>query len=128
MNKYETPEPIDSGMDLSGAQAREFLAGENRSGLVIMLKVIKAIGKWEGAYHSRMFLFSLDTEWMCRAPLWCPGPLIVKGLSILKNAFCCPMNCTGRYLSPLEMWSGSPLSLPEAEPTGDTVASDSSHS
>lgn len=46
MNMYEALEPVDSWIDLLGAQI-EFLAGQNRSGVVIILRVTKAVGEWE---------------------------------------------------------------------------------
>ena len=127
MNMCETLELVDNRWTCLELRW-EFLAGETRSGVIIIIKVIKAIGEWGGPQSRWTFLFSLDTELMCRVLLWCPGSLILRALSILKNAFCCPINGTRRYISPLEMWSDFFLSLPAPEHRGEAVASDSHHS
>lgn len=75
-----------------------------------------------------MNVSSPDTELTCSVLLWCPGTLILQGLSIPENAFCCPLNCTRRYVSPLETWSDSSLSLPGPEQAGAVIASDSHRS
>lgn len=104
----------------------EFLAGETRSGVVITLKELKPLATVK-AYITVECFFSLWTQsWCVQSPKVVSQVFNCEGDIYSEKCFSCPMNCIGRYTSPLETWSDSSLSVPGPEQTGGRVASDSS--